>query len=216
MSGDKTLRKAFQKGEDVHTYTASLVFGVSLKEVTPRMRDEAKTVNFGVLYGMGPFGLSRSLKISQEAARDFIRSYFERYPGVKSFLDGTIGSARKKGFVETLFKRRRYIPDIESPDARVRQFAERTAINAPCQGSASDLIKIAMINIPRRLKEASLGARMLIQVHDELVFEAEEKSVQDVAKIVKEEMEKAIQLDVPIEVTLKSGPNWMDLERLEV
>jgi DNA polymerase-1 len=216
LSGDPSLTKAFAENQDVHAFTASLVFGVDLADVTPQMRDQAKTVNFGVLYGMGPFGLARSLKITQEAARDFIKAYFERYPKIKSFMDDTLEFARKKGYVETLLKRRRYIPDIESKDMRMRQFAERTAINAPVQGTASDLIKIAMVSIHRRLaeKHAPEGTRMLLQVHDDLVFEVPEKSLAAAAELVREEMEKAIRLSVPVLVSVKAGPNWKDMEKL--
>ncbi len=218
LSGDPNLTKAFAENQDVHAYTASLVFGVDLADVSPQMRDQAKTVNFGVLYGMGPFGLARSLKITQEAARDFIKAYFERYPRIKAFMDDTLDFARKKGYVETLLKRRRYIPDIESKDMRMRQFAERTAINAPVQGTASDLIKIAMVAIHRRLGEkgAPAGTRMLLQVHDDLVFEVPEKELHAAAKLVREEMEGAIALDVPVRVSVKAGPNWKDMEKLKV
>jgi DNA polymerase-1 len=217
MSADPNLVRAFAEGQDVHAYTASLVFGVDLADVTPQMRDQAKTVNFGVLYGMGPFGLAKSLKISQEAARDFIKSYFERYPKIKEFMDETLESARKKGFVETLLKRRRYIPDISSKEMRVRQFAERTAINAPVQGTASDLIKIAMVSIHKRLaREASATSPvMLLQVHDELVFEVPEKGLADAARLVREEMEGAIRLNVPILVSVKAGANWKEMEKIK-
>jgi DNA polymerase-1 len=218
MSGDPNLTRAFADNQDVHAYTASLVFGVELAEVTPQMRDQAKTVNFGVLYGMGPFGLARSLKISQEAARDFIKAYFERYPKIKSFMDDTLASARSKGYVETLLKRRRYIPDIESKDMRMRQFAERTAINAPVQGTASDLIKIAMVSIHERLQrpDAPAGTRMLLQVHDDLVFEVPEKSLTAAAELVRQEMENAIKLSVPVLVSVKAGPNWKEMEKLKI
>lgn len=218
MSGDPNLCKAFAEGQDVHAYTASLVFGVDLADVTPQMRDQAKTVNFGVLYGMGPFGLARSLKISQESARDFIKAYFERYTGIKKFMDDTLESARQKGYVETLLKRRRYIPDISSKDMRVRQFAERTAINAPVQGTASDLIKIAMVSIHRRLaeKSAPAGTQMLLQVHDELVFEVPDANLAAAARLVRDEMEKAIKLDVPVLVSVKAGRNWKEMEKIKV
>lgn len=216
LSGDPNLSRAFAENQDVHAYTASLVFGVDLADVSPQMRDQAKTVNFGVLYGMGPFGLARSLKITQEAARDFIQSYFERYPRIKAFMDHTLESARQRGYVETMLKRRRYIPDIDSKDMRVRQFAERTAINAPVQGTASDLIKIAMVSIHRRLasKGAPAGTRMLLQVHDDLVFEVPEKSLAEAAQLVRDEMEGAIRMNVPVKVSVKAGPNWKDMEKI--
>lgn len=216
LSGDPALQKAFRDKEDIHAYTAGLIFSVPVKEVTSTMRNEAKTVNFGVLYGMGPFGLARSLKISQDAARDFIQSYFERYPKVKGYLEETIEKAKQTGFVETLFKRRRYIPDIRSSDVRLRQFAERTAINAPVQGTASDLIKIAMVAIHRKLKTEKLAGRLVVQVHDELVFETPQKELRDLARLVKREMEDAVRMDVPIEATLKTGPNWLEMEKFAV
>ena len=215
FSGDKALKKAFKEGQDIHAYTAGLVFGVELKDVTPKMRETAKTVNFGVLYGMSPFGLAKALKITQDSARDFIKSYFERYPKVKGFLDETIESAKKKGYVETLFKRRRYIPDIASANPQIRQYAERTAINAPVQGTASDIIKIAMIEIHRLSKKFEYCCRMVLQVHDELVFEVEKPNLKEFAAVVKKGMEGAADFDVPIEAVLKAGPNWMDMERLK-
>jgi len=214
LSRDEKLRGAFRDGVDVHAFTAGLIFGASPDKVAPEMRDQAKTVNFGVLYGMSPFGLARSLGISQEAARDFIQAYFERYPGVKRYLDETIASARKKGYVETLFKRRRYIPAINSPEVQLRQFAERTAINAPVQGSASDLIKIAMVAVHRRLQKERWDARMLLQVHDELLFEVAAKDCESLIGMARKEMEGALKLEVPIEVHVKAGKNWMEMERL--
>lgn len=216
FSKDPALKKAFIEGQDVHTYTASLVFGCPPNEVTPKMRETAKTVNFGVLYGMSPFGLSKSLKISQEAARDFIKSYFERYTKVKEFIDKTIEDCKKTGYVETLFKRRRYIPDIQTSDIRMRQYAERTAVNAPVQGTASDLIKIAMIQIHRHLREQESEARMVLQVHDDLVFEVPKGQVEELAATVKKYMEGAAQLEVPLVVALKTGVNWCDMEKLKL
>jgi DNA polymerase-1 len=172
-------------------------------------------VNFGVLYGMGAYSLSKSLSISVDAAKDFIKAYFDRYPKVKGFLDGTLETARKKGYVETLFKRRRYIPDINSKDGRMKAFAERTAINAPVQGTASDLIKIAMVHIHDALQEKDWKSRMLLQVHDELVFDADKKELESLAGMVKDLMENAIKLAVPVVVSMKSGPNWMDMKKFE-
>jgi DNA polymerase I len=212
FSKDKNLKRAFVEGQDVHVYTASLIFSVEPSKVTSKMRETAKTVNFGVLYGMSPFGLSKSLKITREAAKDFIESYFDRYTGVKSFLESTIQGARDVGYVETLFKRRRYIPDIHSPNVQVKQFAERTAINAPVQGTASDLIKLAMIAVHQDLSKMLSDARMILQVHDELVFEVEKKGLNDLARIVKKDMEGVGKLDVALEVKMKSGSNWMEMK----
>ncbi|MCA9396838.1 MAG: DNA polymerase I, partial [Candidatus Omnitrophica bacterium] len=171
LSGDKNLQKAFADGADIHAYTAGLIFDLPQEEVTPLMRYQAKAVNFGVIYGMSPFGLSKQLKISIESARDFIEAYFERYKSVKKFLEKTVEFARENGYVETLSHRRRYIPEISSKDARMRQFSERTATNAPVQGTASDLIKIAMIQIHEHLQKKLLFSKLLLKVHDELVFE---------------------------------------------
>ncbi|MFT5207412.1 MAG: DNA polymerase-1 [Candidatus Omnitrophota bacterium] len=216
FSKDEHLQTAFKNREDIHTYTASLIFGEDIKNISPQMRNEAKTVNFGVLYGMSPFGLSKSLHISQLAAKDFIDAYFDRYPKVRQYLDATIEYAKEFGFVETVCKRRRYIPDILSPNGRMRQFSERTAINAPIQGTASDLIKIAMVKIHQRLVKKKQFNRLLIQVHDELVFELPQSEVAEFGLMVRNEMEGAVALDVPIEVTLKTGVNWLDLEALKI
>ncbi|HTL69781.1 MAG TPA: DNA polymerase I [Candidatus Eisenbacteria bacterium] len=212
LSGDESLIKAFRGGADIHRYTASLIFNVPMDDVTDQMRGSAKTVNFGVLYGMGPFSLAKSLGISNEAAKDFIKAYFDRYPRVKGYLDGTIESCREKGFVETFFKRRRYIPEILSKDPRVKSFAERTAINAPLQGTASDVIKIAMIRIAERIENEGSGARMISQVHDELLFEAPKNEMKDLVTMVKKEMEGAVSFKVPMDVSVKTGPNWLDME----
>lgn len=214
LSGDKNLIRAFNEGADIHRFTASLIFGVDMDKVEPQMRDSAKTVNFGVLYGMGAFSLAKSLDITMEAARDFIKSYFERYPSVKGYLDGTIERCKKDGYVETYFKRRRYIPEIQSRDPRMKAFAERTAINAPIQGTASDIIKIAMDRIAPELAEHYKSARLILQVHDELVFEVSEKDAARLAKMVRERMSEAARFDVPLEVSVKTGPNWLDMEKL--
>lgn len=216
LSGDEMLLQAFKEGADIHAYTAGLILGIEPKDVTPLMRSQAKAVNFGVIYGMSPFGLSKQLKISIDSAKDFIEAYFERYQNVKVFLEQTVEFARKNGYVETLFHRRRYIPEIASKEVRVRQFAERTATNAPVQGTASDLIKIAMINIHEYLKSNLLFTKLLLQVHDELVFEVPLEELSQVAGIVKSKMEHTIELDVPIEVNMKQGCNWLEMETLDM
>lgn len=213
LSEDKNLTKAFKDGVDVHRYTASLIFNVALKDVTESMRASAKTVNFGVLYGMGPFSLAKSLSITNEAAKDFIKAYFERYSSVKKYLDSTIEEARKNGYVETYFKRRRYIPEIASRDMRLRSFAERTAINAPIQGTASDIIKIAMNNIQQKIEK--FDAKMLLQVHDELLFEVETKKLEPLLRMICKEMEGAVEFEVPLDVSVKSGPNWLDMKEIK-
>ncbi|MBI3316169.1 MAG: DNA polymerase I, partial [Candidatus Omnitrophica bacterium] len=211
LSEDKHLIQAFQEGADIHRYTASLIFNASMTEVTGAMRDSAKTVNFGVLYGMGAFSLAKSLRITNDAARDFIKAYFDRYPRVKKYLDETLEKARKEGYVSTFFKRRRYIPEILSKDPRMRSFAERTAINAPMQGTASDLIKIAMRRISERLTKDRFEAKMILQVHDELLFEAPKRELEKLTAMVSSQMQGAASFKVPLKVDVKAGPNWLDM-----
>lgn len=212
LSGDKQLIRAFQEGADIHRYTAGLIFNVEQEAVTEAMRGSAKTVNFGILYGMGPFSLAKSLNISNEAARDFIKQYFDRYPGIKKYLDGTLEQARKDGFVSTYFKRRRYIPDIASRNPQIKAFAERTAINAPIQGTASDIIKIAMVRIREVLRKKKFASRMILQVHDELVFEASKKELKELIEVATSEMQDAASFKVPLKVSVKVGPNWLDMK----
>ena len=210
LSGDEELISAFEKEADVHRHTASLVFDVSEDEVTPDMRANAKTVNFGIIYGMSAYGLSRGLGIDPASAQQFIDSYFERYPRVKLYMNDTIESARETGFVTTIFNRRRYIPEITTGALREQQQAERIAINAPIQGSAADLIKIAMIDIYREINKRRLSSMMILQVHDELVFEVPEKEMDIMRDLVKEKMEGAVKLRVPVKITIKHGKNWLD------
>ena len=212
LSGDKNLISAFKEDLDIHAYTASLIFGVSQESVTQQMRDTAKTVNFGISYGMSAFGLAKDLGIEQGQAQEFIEAYFQRYSGVRKYIDRQIKMAKGQGFVATLLKRRRYIPQIESPNENVRQFAQRIAINAPVQGSASDLIKAAMIEIYRELETEKLSTKMLLQVHDELVFSVPEEELEEVKSIVKDKMENVIELKVPIKVSIKVGKNWLELK----
>jgi DNA polymerase-1 len=212
LSEDPHLIHAFQQGADIHRATAGLIFNVPAKEVTESMRDSAKTINFGVLYGMGPFSLAKSLGITNEAAKDFIKAYFDRYPGVKKYLDHTLEKARKDGYVSTFFKRRRYIPEIVSKDMRLKNFAERTAINTPLQGTASDVIKIAMRNVARRLEEDGFKSTMVLQVHDELLFETPKTELKKLVTMVTEEMQDAVKFKVPMKVDVKVGPNWLDMK----
>jgi DNA polymerase-1 len=209
LSGDPVLLESFQNDEDIHTKTAALVFEISPEEVTADHRRRAKEINFGIMYGMGEFGLASRLEISREEARDFITNYFIKYPKVNDFIIRTISEAREKGFVTTMLNRRRYLPDILSSNRGRREFAERTAINTPIQGTAADLIKVAMINIWRRLQKEKLHTKMIMQVHDELVFEAAKSELEKVKKIVQEEMEGAIQLKAPVKVEVGVGPNWL-------
>ncbi|HDP16220.1 MAG TPA: DNA polymerase I, partial [Candidatus Omnitrophica bacterium] len=212
LSKDEELIKAFEERLDVHTHTASLIYDVREDEVTPEQRACAKTVNFGIVYGMSAFGLSRGLSIDPASAQEFIDSYFERYPRIKLYMEDIIEEARDMGYVTTLFNRRRYIPEIISGSVREQQQAERIAINTPIQGSAADLIKIAMINIHKELMSGETAARMILQVHDELVFEVPEKEAGSIAVLVREKMESAVKLNVPIEVNVKRGRNWLELE----
>ena len=212
LSGDKQLLKAFKEGLDIHAFTASLVFGVKEKEVTSEMRSMAKTVNFGIVYGMSPYGLSQSLHIGVDKAKEFIDAYFERYPDVKQYLEGLIAEAREKGFVTTILGRRRYIPEINNQNMQIRQFAERTAINAPIQGSAADVIKVAMIAIDEKLTKLGMETKMTMQVHDELVFDVPKIELDKAKKIVKDGMEEIIKLKVPVEAHIEVGLNWLEME----
>ena len=208
LSGDEALIEVFEAGEDIHTRTASALFGVFPEMVTPELRRRAKVINFGVIYGMSPFGLSKELGISQAEAKEYIDNYFDRYKGVRRFLDGILEDARRDKYVCTLLNRRRYIPEIGSSNAALRQFAERTAINAPIQGTAADLIKIAMINLHALLRKRHPKAAMIMQVHDELVFEVPEGEKKDVMALVKREMEGVMRLRVPLKVEIGAGHNW--------
>ena len=210
LSGDAILIKAFKQDLDIHNFTAALVFGVEQDSVSKKMRDMAKRVNFGIIYGMGPYALARDIGVSHKEAKEFIKEYFKRYPKVTEYLDGEIKKAREKGYVTTLLNRRRYVSQINAKDAMQRSFAERTAMNTPIQGSAADLIKAAMIAVYQELKKGGLRTKMLLQVHDELVFDVPDKEMIDVKKIVKDKMENVLELDVPIKVSFKMGKNWRD------
>lgn len=210
-SGDAQLTEAFHQGRDIHRFTASLIYGCPEPEVQPEQRNAMKAVNYGILYGMTAHGLSKELGVSFEDAQAFIDAYFERYPGVRAYLDRQIAQAKRDGFVQTLLGRRRLIPEIMSPDQAVRQFGERMAINAPIQGTAADLIKRAMVELARQLEEARLQSRMVVQVHDELVFESPQRELEALVRLVRPVMEGAIALTVPLTVTMKAGPNWLDL-----
>ena len=208
VSQDDVLMDAFKKNEDIHERTACEVFGVIPGMVTPEMRRMAKAVNFGIVYGISPFGLSRDLGISREKAKGFIDNYFSRHKGVKKYLDRSLKEAYEKGYVTTLLQRRRYLPDLKSKNRQTKEFAERAAINTPIQGSAADMIKLAMINIHSRLKEERQKTEMIIQVHDELVFEVPEAEIESVKKLVKDEMEGVMNLSVPIVAEIHTGKNW--------
>jgi DNA polymerase-1 len=212
FSHDPLLVEAYRRGDDIHTLTASQVFGVPPLMVTPDHRRQAKVVNFGIVYGLSAFGLSQNLGIEPSEAKQFINAYFEKYSGVRSFIDQTLEEARRDLKVKTLFGRVRPIPDINSKNANQRGFAERTAVNTPLQGTAADLIKIAMIRIDAALRERGLKSRMTLQVHDELVFEVPENEVDAMKALVREHMEKVHALAVPLQVDMGIGPNWRDLD----
>lgn len=210
LSGDPSFVAAFQRGGDIHRQTAAVIFGVAEEKVTGEMRARAKTINFATIYGQGALALSRQLGITLEEAKTFIKQYFERFSGVRAWLDKTVEEARQKGFVETLFGRRRYIPELRDRNFSIRAFGERTATNSPLQGSAADLIKIAMIRIHAALARERLGTRMVLQVHDELVFEMPERERAAAEKLVKREMEGVASLAVPLVVSVGAGKNWID------
>jgi DNA polymerase I len=210
LSGDPTFVQAFRADEDIHRQTAALVFAVDVADVSPRMRDAAKTINFATIYGIGPFALSKQLGTTVQEARTFIDNYFERLPDVRAYLDRQIERAYTDGYVETLTGRRRYIPEVKSKNYNVRQFGERAATNAPVQGSAADIIKMAMIDIHRALQERADGTRMLLQVHDELLFEIPEAHVDATRGLVTERMENAFSLAVPLKVESGVGGNWFE------
>jgi DNA polymerase-1 len=210
FSDDEAFVQAFRQGIDVHRQTASVIFEVPVKEVTPQMRGQAKTVNFATLYGQGPFSLARQLGITREEARAFIDTYFERFAGVRSYLDEQVEQARESGYVETLFGRRRYVPELRSRNWNVRQFGERVAQNTPIQGTAADLIKEAMIDVQQALDEVGSAAVLLLQVHDELLLEVPESEVEAVRDLVVEKMEGAVELSVPLVADWGVGPNWYE------
>jgi DNA polymerase-1 len=204
------LVEAFRRGEDIHTLTASEVFGVAPLLVTPEMRRGAKAVNFGIVYGLSAFGLAAQLGIPRREAQDYIDKYFARYAGVRKFIDNTIAEVRRTGRTKTLSGRERPIPDMNSPNPNARGFAERTAVNTPLQGTAADIVKLAMIRIDRELEERKLSTRMLLQVHDELLFESPPGELEEVRKLVKSGMENVCRLEVPLIADVCSGANWRD------
>jgi DNA polymerase-1 len=210
LSGDKTLIGSFKKGEDVHLRTASEIFSIPEHEVTTDLRRRAKTINFGIMYGMGVFGLAQRLGISMEEARNFISAYFARYPEVNEFISKTIAQAYKDGYVTTLLNRRRYLPELKSENRNIREFGERTAINTPIQGTAADLIKVAMIRIAENFRNGGWKAKMILQIHDELVFEVPEDEADRLSRMVCQEMEGAIALRVPVKVDIGVGRSWYE------
>ncbi|MBN1176576.1 MAG: DNA polymerase I [Dehalococcoidales bacterium] len=212
LSGDEGLMQAFKHDEDIHAATASRLFGVDASRITPDQRRFAKTVNFGVIYGMSDYGLEQATEFSREEAGKFIKAYFEKYPGIRKYLDDTKELARRQGYVQTLLGRRRYIPDINSANRQVRESAERMAINMPVQGTSADIIKVAMINLYREMEKRKLQSRMLLQVHDELVFEVPDDEMDTMRKLATEIMDSAVELTVPLKVDTKAGRNWGEMK----
>jgi DNA polymerase-1 len=211
LSRDETLMEAFQKDEDIHARTASEIFRVPMEKVTPSMRREAKVINFGIVYGMSAYGLSQQLGTEPKIAQAYIDEYFKKYTGVQNYIEKSLEEARQKGYVMTLLHRRRYLPDIHSPTVAIRQATERMAINTPLQGTAADIIKVAMIHVQNRIEDLGLSTKMIIQVHDELVFEVPEEEIQKTIPMIKNEMETVMDLSVPLKVSIHSGKNWAEV-----
>lgn len=211
ISGDEHMQEAFKEDYDIHAHTAMRIFGLnSTDEVTPNMRRQAKATNFGIVYGISDYGLSQNIGISRKQAAAFIESYFEQYPGVKKYMDDIVKYARENGYVETIMHRRRYLPDIHSSNFNIRNFAKRTAMNTPIQGSAADIIKVAMINMQKMLKKENLQANLLLQVHDEIIFEAPKSEIETLEKLVPSVMDSAVKLDVPLKVETAHGQTWYE------
>ena len=210
MSGDKTMIKAFNSGVDIHAVTASQVFNVPIEEVTKQMRGEAKAVNFGIVYGISDYGLATNIKTSRKKAKEYIEKYFETYPKIKEYMDNSISSCKEKGYVETLWGRRRYVPEIKSNNYNVRQFGERVAMNAPIQGTAADIIKIAMVNIENELEERKLQSKLILQVHDELVIETKQEELDVVKELLIRNMQNVVKMSVPLQVDANYGKTWFD------
>jgi len=210
LSGEDTMIKAFQEGEDIHAATASKVFNVPINEVTREQRSNAKTVNFGIIYGVSAFGLSNQTSLDRKEAKALIDAYYETYPKLKSYMAKQVDFAREHGYVETVLNRRRYLKDINSRNGIVRSGAERNAVNAPIQGSAADIIKLAMINIHKRFEAENIKSKMLLQVHDELVFDVPKDELELIQPIIKDEMENAYKMEVPLDVEIGIGENWLE------
>ena len=209
-SGDKQLIEAYREEKDIHRITASQVFHTPFDQVTDLQRRNAKAVNFGIVYGISSFGLSQDLSITRKEAAQYIEQYFHTYPGIKIFLDDAVKQAKDKGYAVTLFGRRRPVPELSSSNFMQRSFGERVAMNSPIQGTAADIMKIAMIGVNDRLKSGNMKSRLVLQVHDELLVEAWESEAEEVKKILKEEMEQAASLAVPLEIDMHTGKSWYE------
>jgi len=215
ISADEALMEAFRSGKDIHTQTASEVFGVPMDQVSEEQRSAAKAINFGIVYGISSFGLAKGINLTRAEAQAYIDKYFNRYPKVKQYMDETVKRGRDLGYVTTILKRRRYLPDLRSRNFTLRSFASRMAMNSPIQGSAADIIKLAMLRVERALRDAGLAAKILLQVHDELVLEVPEAEIEAAAQIVRTEMDGALELKVPLVAEVKIGQNWRDCEVLK-
>ena len=210
LSNEENMINAFKKNEDIHASTASAVFNVPINQVSKEQRSNAKVVNFGIIYGVSAFGLSNQTKLNRTESKELIEKYFEKYPKLKQYINNQISFARNNGYVETVLGRRRYLKDINSQNSVVRGAAERNAINAPVQGSAADIIKIAMINIQKKLSKGNYKSKMLLQIHDELVFDVFKPELNEMIELTKNEMEKAFEINVPLTVDLNYGLNWLE------
>jgi DNA polymerase-1 len=216
MAGDKNMLAAFRQGQDIHAATAGAIYSVPLDEVTKEMRRHAKAINFGLIYGMSAFGLTRSTDLTLAEAEDFVRTYFEEFPGVKKYLDGIRKLAAEQGYVQTLLGRRRYFPMLVNPTNRnLRMREEREAINAPIQGTAADIMKIAMLKVRDALPEAGLNAKMLLQVHDEIVLECPQGELDETVRVVRETMENAYPLSIPLVTEARYGTSWGEMQVVE-
>lgn len=210
LAQDETMLNAFSEGVDIHTKTAAEVFHVAIEDVTSLMRSRAKAVNFGIVYGISDFGLSRDLDISRKEAKEYIGGYLNTYPAIKNYMDEIVKLGKKQGFVETIFNRRRYIPELQSKNFNIRNFGERIALNTPIQGSAADIIKIAMVRVHQALKKEKLKAKLILQVHDELILQVPENEKERVQEILYSEMEQAVALKVKLKVDGSWGKSWYE------
>ena len=212
MSEDTHMVQAFKDGEDIHRQAASKVFKTPMEEVTKEQRSNAKAVNFGIVYGISDFGLGEQLGISRKIAKQYIEEYLQEYAGIKNFMDDMKEKAKETGYVETLFNRRRYIPELKSNNYMVRQFGSRVAMNTPIQGTAADIMKIAMINVNKTLKEKHINGKIVLQIHDELLLEVSKEDKQQAKEILKQCMENAMKLSVPLEVEISEGEDWYEVK----
>ena len=210
ISGDQALIAAFNSGEDIHTATAAQVFGVAQDQVTPDMRRAAKAVNFGIVYGISPFSLSQDIHVTVAQAKEYMDKYFAHYAGVRAYMDRVVEQGRADGYVSTLYGRRRWLPELKSSNFNTRAFGERVALNMPIQGSAADIIKLAMLRVDAALRDAGLAARLVLQVHDELIVECPEGEAEQVKELLKTEMESVAQLSVPLIADAKAGRTWAE------